>query len=207
MKLFTKLIGLLARIRKPQPLVQLLIKIYCKLYKIDTSKQNIDYYPTLNSFFTRSISRDRDNDPQTLVSPADGQLVQLGNIEESTLIQIKGSTYTLNELLKNDALAHQFINGSYCNIHLRPFDYHRFHMPISASISGYGYIKGKLFPVNVRARKYIAKLYTKNERLITILETPYGKILFIAIGALGVGAIKVKYTERYNDIYHYFDAP
>ena len=32
-------------------------------------------------------------------------------------------------------------------------------------------------------------------------------MLFIAIGALGVGTIKVRYTEYYQDMYHYFDNP
>ncbi len=171
------------------------------------SKWNITSYPTLNAFFIRSINHTINSDPLTIISPADGQLVEYGKIENSTLFQIKGSSYSLNELLRNDGLSEQFINGNYLNIHLRPFDYHRFHMPFSAQVLGYGHIKGTLFPVNQRARKYISKLYTKNERLITILETLHGKVLFIAIGALGVGTIKVRYTENYQNMYHYFDNP
>ncbi len=210
-RLFTTLIHFIAHLSYPKTCVHILIYSYSRIYRINTCGLQLSSYKTLNDFFIRQGKNIIDAQSDVIVSPADGQIVGYGKITENSILQVKGITYTLEELLVNEELARQFFNGSYVNIHLRPFDYHRFYMPLSASILGYGYIRGKLFPVNYGSRAYVQKLYQRNERLITILKTPYGKILVIKIAALGVGGIKVAYTnidkESQNTPYHFLQSP
>jgi phosphatidylserine decarboxylase len=66
-------------------------------------------------------------------------------------------------------------------------------------ILGYYYEPGKLFPVNDLAVLNIRGLFPKNERLITFLQTEYGKIAVIKVGASNVGKIRVTYDNKNCD--------
>lgn len=59
-------------------------------------------YPNLASFFYRSLKpevRPLDPNPNALLSPADGKVVQFGTIEHGEVEQVKGMTYSLDALL------------------------------------------------------------------------------------------------------------
>ena len=75
-------------------------------------------------------------------------------------------------------------------------DYHRIHSPVEGRILGYYYQPGKLFPVNNLAVNSINQLFSKNERLITYIESDRGLVALIKVGATSVGKIRVTYDPN-----------
>lgn len=154
-------------------------------------------YPTYNDFFTRHLKpecRPIDNNNDAIVSPADGNMAQIGMIKQDQILQAKGHNYSVQSLLGGDLnLATQFINGSFATIYLAPKDYHRVHMPLTGRLKKMIYVPGKLFSVNAHAAENIPDLFARNERVIAIFETIAGPMALILVGAMIVGSIETKW--------------
>ncbi|KAI9814247.1 MAG: phosphatidylserine decarboxylase 1 [Pycnora praestabilis] len=72
----------------------------CNLSEV--SESDLHVYPNLASFFYRSLKpgvRPLDPNPNALLSPADGKVLQFGTIEQGEVEQVKGMTYSLDALL------------------------------------------------------------------------------------------------------------
>lgn len=68
----------------------------------EVSEPDLHVYPNLASFFYRSLKpglRPLDPNPNALLSPADGKIIQFGTIEHGEVEQVKGVTYSLDALL------------------------------------------------------------------------------------------------------------
>ncbi|HVO46005.1 MAG TPA: archaetidylserine decarboxylase [Steroidobacteraceae bacterium] len=68
----------------------------------DAAERDPFRYATFNEFFTRALlpgARPIDPDPASLVSPVDGTISQIGPLDGQQLVQAKGRSYTLSELL------------------------------------------------------------------------------------------------------------
>ena len=204
-KSLSRLTGRLARHR----LSRHLIPYYIKYFNIDLApvKRSVDEFEHLLDFFTREYraeARPIDNRPFTIVSPVDGVISQIGEIENRSLLQVKGMQYTLDELLcGNQEHIDKYVNGKFVTIYLSPSDYHRIHMPFSGKIKEVMHIPGDLYPVNQSGVRLIPRLFARNERLISYIDTDYGEICLIKVGATNVGSIKVNYddelqTNRWN---------
>ncbi len=151
-------------------------------------------YDCYNSFFTRELKaelRPIDAGSNSVVSPADGLIAQIGNIQQQNIIQAKGHNYSVLDLLGGDTInAANFNNGSFATIYLAPHDYHRVHMPLTGRLTQMQYIPGKLFSVNTHAAENIPNLFARNERVVTMYETNAGKMAVILVGAMIVGSIE-----------------
>ena len=101
-----------------------------------------------------------------------------------------------NQFVFHNSIPIFFENGKFITFYLSPQDYHRIHSPFYGKILGYYYAPGKLFPVNDAAVGGIRGLFPKNERLITFLQTEYGKIAVVKVGASNVGKIRVTYDTK-----------
>jgi phosphatidylserine decarboxylase len=130
---------------------------------------------------------------EVLVSPVDGAVSQAGVAEGGRLVQAKGLDYTLEALLADPQLAARFRGGAFATLYLSPRDYHRIHFPLGGAIRGYRYVPGLLWPVNARSVRGVPGLFTVNERLVTVLETPLGACAVVAVGATIVGRIRAFY--------------
>ena len=173
-----------------------LIQLCIRHYKIDMSivaEQNLETYPTFNSFFIRRLSaeaRPIDANPASVVSPADGVISQLGAIHGQHIFQAKGREYSLDQLLVHDeALVKAFSNGQFATTYLSPRDYHRVHMPITGKLVKAIYVPGKLFSVNPTTVDNVECVFARNERLIAVFETVVGPMAVILVGALFVAGI------------------
>ena len=92
------------------------------------------------------------------------------------------------------AAAIDFSQGWYlATIYLSPCNYHRYHYPVSGRISGCFHGGNRLFPVNAFSCGRVKRLYVKNERLITRIDTPGGPLYIAAVGATFVGSIVMTY--------------
>ena len=174
---------------------------FSRIYNINAQEARLELkdYPSLNEFFTRALKngvRIVEPDAKLVVSPVDGTLLNSGDLDKGTVVQTKGIESKLQDLLGSNTYYDRFLGGKYATIYLAPKDYHRIHSPCTGVIQGYYYQPGKLFPVNEIAVETINKLFSRNERLITYIETQYGLVAMVKVGATGVGKIRVTYDEN-----------
>ena len=102
-------------------------------------------YASFNAFFTRALragTRPIDPAPESLVSPVDGTVSQLGALDGSWLVQAKGLAYTLESLLDEaaPAWAPVFRGGAFATLYLAPANYHRIHMPLTGTLQAAWYV-------------------------------------------------------------------
>jgi phosphatidylserine decarboxylase len=150
-------------------------------------------YESFNAFFTRALrpqARPADADPACLVSPVDGSVSQVGELDGSWLVQAKGHAYTLESLLATDgAWAEPFRGGAFATLYLAPFNYHRIHMPLEATLRAAWYVPGQLFSVNATTAASVPGLFARNERVVCIFGAGPMSFALVLVGALFVGSI------------------
>ncbi len=160
----------------------------------DALDPNLESYPTLNAFFTRALRADArplPTDPAVAVSPVDGVLSEFGRIDGNRLLQAKGFYYDLDKLLGGRAdLAAPFRGGSFATVYLSPRDYHRVHMPFGGELTHMIYVSGRLFSVSLRTTRTTPEIFTRNERVIALFDTDYGRMAVVLVGAINVAAIE-----------------
>lgn len=197
-KSVSRWVGRLAR----SPQSRRLIPYFIRRFDVDLSQveKPVTQYKSLLDFFVRGLkegARPVDPDPSSIVSPVDGIVSQLGEIEKGTILQAKGITYTLDALLGgNEEKIRRFEGGRFLTVYLSPRDYHRIHTPIQGKVMGLTYIPGSLFPVNAVGVRRVRGLFARNERLITYLDSPAGDVALVKVGATNVGSIRVVYDQE-----------
>ena len=184
----------------PAPLLRLAVGIYVRIYRIDMAEFEVPSagFSTFNAFFTRSLrpgARPIDAGGDRLVSPVDGTVTAVGEISRGRLIQAKGMDYSLGDLLSGGADPAAYEGGSYLTLYLSPKDYHRIHAPCAARVMRYCYVPGDLWTVSPAGMRSVPGLFSRNERLLTVLETDWGEVILIAVGAMVVGRIRVVYHD------------
>lgn len=150
-------------------------------------------YRTFNEFFYRhlkSAARPVDNDPDSVVFPADGRHLGFPDVSQVAGVFVKGQQFDLPALLGDAALAGKFAKGSLVLSRLCPVDYHRYHFPAAGIPGEPRLINGPLYSVNpVALRQNISYLW-QNRRMLTVLETErLGQVLLLEIGATNVGSM------------------
>lgn len=178
------------------------IKSFVDDFNIDMniSKKKIDEFKSFNDFFARKLNNEArpiDQNPDVLVSPGDGRITAYENINLESLVQIKGITYSLYELINDDDIAQKYSNGICIILRLCPTDYHRFHFVDSGTPTKTNSIKGYYYSVNPIALNNVPKLFCENKREWSILHSSnFGDILTIEIGATCVGKIIQTYSPN-----------
>lgn len=157
-----------------------------------------DEFACFNDFFTRQLkdeARPIDDDPASVVFPADGRHFGWADSSAVNQVFVKGQSFDLDALFGDAALAKQFRGGAMVLSRLCPTDYHRFHFPV-AGVPGAPRetpreIKGPLYSVNpVALRQRIDILWT-NKRVVTIHHgDDGGNVALIEVGATCVGTIQ-----------------
>lgn len=178
-----------------------LIGYFLKRYNVNMSEaiqEDPFAYETYNKFFTRQLKpacRPIDQNPDSIVCPADGAIAQIGKIHNSQILQAKGHNFSVQDLFGGmDALAAPFINGNFATVYLAPKDYHRIHMPLTGKLKKMLYIPGKLFSVNTHAAENIPGVFARNERVVAIFETEVGEMALVLVGAMIVGSIETSWA-------------
>ena len=195
---FSRFVGFLASLR----LSRIAIKWFARRYKINLDEIDgpLTQFKTLNQFFTRRLQENarpvaQENNLKATIYPVDGTIAQWGRIEAGRMIQAKDKFYNIEELLADKNEAEHFKNGWFMTIYLAPTDYHRMHHYMDASVTGFRYIPGTLFPVNPFSVCHIEKLFPINERLTTYYSVEGKKAAIVKVGATIVGKIKVTYSD------------
>ena len=156
-------------------------------------------YKSFNEFFTRSLKdgvREIDTNPNSVVSPADGAISQLGKIEDGDIFQAKGQSFSVEKLIADPQLAEPFKNGQFATVYLSPKDYHRVHMPFAGTLTETLYVPGELFSVNQTTAENIPGLFARNERMVCLFDTELGRMAVVLVGAMIVAGIETVATGK-----------
>lgn len=168
-----------------------LIRPFIHHYNLDLSDYPDMSYSSFNDFFTRPIRPERrpiDEHPTSLISPCDG-LMSVIPIDENTAFSIKGSLYTVNELLQNPSLARQYHGGFCIILRLTVSHFHRYCYLDDGCKEENHFIPGILHTVQPIAHMY-HKVFKTNSREYTVLHTQHwGDIVQMEVGATLVGRI------------------
>jgi phosphatidylserine decarboxylase len=205
-RLVTRLVGWFSAIE--QPLVRdLSIALWRLFSDLDLSEARKSEFRSLRDCFTRELkpgARPLATDPAVLVSPCDGIVGACGAIAGNVLYQVKGSTYTLDELLVDSELARAFRDGRYVTLRLTASMYHRFHAPHDLRVERVVYLPGDAWNVNPVALKRIEKLYCKNERAVlrAKLAATGHVIALVPVAAILVAGIRLNFIDALLDLGH-----
>lgn len=176
------------------------IESFIKEYNINREEfvGSVEEFKCFNDFFTRRLKigeRAFDSNPDLFLSPGDGRIRVWQNIDTDNIIQIKGITYSLSELLENAELSRKYQDGTCIVLRLAPVDYHRFHFMDSGICSESIKVKGAYYSVNPIALDSIPQLFCRNKREYSILKSDnFGDVAYIEVGATSVGSIIQSYT-------------
>ncbi|MBD3609466.1 MAG: phosphatidylserine decarboxylase [Gammaproteobacteria bacterium] len=177
------------------------IRAMARLYNInmqEAESPDAEHYEHFNHFFTRKLkdgARPIDLADNVIVSPVDGAFSQLGPITDGRVFQAKGRSYTVEELLGGDReLAQQFTGGEFATIYLSPQDYHRIHMPVAGTLQEMIHVPGRLFSVSPATTRVIPRLFSRNERVVSIFDTDQGPVAMVLVGAIFVASIETVWS-------------
>ena len=197
----SRIVGKLAATE--HPLVKnAVITAFKAQYGIDMSiaqQANALKYKSFNEFFTRALKegvREIDQDPSSIVSPADGAISQIGTIHEGEIFQAKGQSFSVEKLIADPQLAEPFKNGQFATVYLSPKDYHRVHMPFAGTLTETLYVPGELFSVNQTTAENIPGLFARNERMVCLFDTELGRMAVVLVGAMIVAGIETVATGK-----------
>ena len=163
---------------------------FVRRHHIDLSQCPRRRFASFNDFFTRELvpgARPVDADPGSLISPCDSRLA-VWPIQADGRFPVKGTAYTLEELLRDPALAQQFRGGLLWLFRLTPSDYHRYVWPADGLPGQAVRIPGVYHTVQPVERGQ-RPVYRENAREYRVLDTAQGRMLMMEVGALLVGRI------------------
>lgn len=156
-------------------------------------------YKSFNEFFSRALkpeSRPIAEGETLAVFPADGRHLVFPNVDTAEGFYVKGSKFTMRELLGDEELAEKFAGGAMLISRLCPVDYHRFHFPVSGLPTSPKLIKGWLYSVSPIALRKNIRYLVENKRMLTVIDSPeFGDVAMLEVGATNVGSIKQTFVE------------
>jgi phosphatidylserine decarboxylase len=202
--LFSRLCGFVANRRMPRFLLTPLIRIFSRIYSVDLTEatQQVSEFRTFNEFFTRQLlpdARPLDPDLNAVLSPVDGFIGEYGRINDGRLIQAKGLDYRLADLLLDSKRDKLYDGGEFITIYLAPQNYHRIHSMVEGEVREFSYIPGDLWTVSPLGVHHVPKLFARNERLTTYIQTEKGECALIKVGATVVGRIRVSFHDQISN--------
>lgn len=163
-----------------------------KKRKIETEMLEKTKFRSYNDFFTRKLKeggRVVDMCPTSLISPCDSKLSAY-DIDEDNCFVIKGTPYTVKDLLNGDDVYKNYMGGKCLVFRLAVDDYHRYCYFDKGTKSDNVFIKGVLHTVHpIVVGEY--NIYKRNCREYTVMETEnFGSVVQVEVGAMMVGRIK-----------------
>ena len=176
-----------------------IMRWFIRHYQVDLTEAEPAEYTSFNAFFTRALhptSRPIATEDEAIVSPVDGCVSQIGDLQQQRLIQAKNFYYTVEDLLgrapatdSTDVITH-FMPKRFATLYLSPRDYHRVHMPYSGTLHAMTYIPGRLYSVSPTTTQLIPRLFARNERVIAYFDSAIGPFAMVLVGAINVAAIE-----------------
>jgi phosphatidylserine decarboxylase len=202
-RLATRFMGWFSKIEQPlmRDLSIAVWRLFCDLDLSDAKKAQ---FQSLHDCFIRELgegARPVDTDPDTLVSPCDAIVGASGLIAGTDLLQVKGSRYSLEELLGDRELAEFYRDGCYATLRLTAAMYHRFHAPHDCCVERVVHIWGDTWNVNPITLERVEKLYCRNERVVirARLQASGHLVTLVPVAAILVAGIRLRFLDLVVD--------
>lgn len=193
-------VGQLVHLQKPKWFAHWLKYQLIRRLKINVEEAEfeVDAYPSFGAFFSRRLKTGaRPIAEQGFLSPCDGRLQTCETIASDSLIQSKGISYSLRDLLGDSQATERYQGGLALTIYLAPHNYHRVHSPDDLSVERSRKISGDLWPVNRSSVEKIHPLFCLNERWVLEAEVKgLGRLCFVMVGATNVGKMELFYLDQ-----------
>jgi phosphatidylserine decarboxylase len=195
-------VGWLADREVPRPLRAPLYRAYSRLTGADVAecRPPLEAYPSLSAFFVRRLvdgARTWPEDLELLPSPADGRLQAEGRVDAGRILQAKGQSYSLAELVGPVAKPGELDGAHAWTIYLSPRDYHRVHCPEAGVLERAAWLGGERYSVAPRVLLGREGVFVRNERVALRLVSPTrGPYFVVLVGALNVGRLRVVGLEH-----------
>jgi len=199
---WARLLGMGARAHVPTVLRRPAYRAFGRVVgaNLDEAELDLEQYDSLGELFARRLrpgARPMESDAAAVIAPCDGVVAAAGEATGGKLIQAKGLSYRLEDLVVDRQWAQALVNGPYATIYLSPRDYHRVHAPLDGRLVAYDYVPGALWPVSPRFSALRPELLARNERVVIWLETPsVGRVAIVMVGAAGVGNIQLAHSSE-----------
>lgn len=165
------------------------------------------YFTTPRKVFERQIRygirRPLPDRNDAVASPADARVI-IGSFRETSLLFLKEKFFSYEELLGHDRphwLA-AFRDGDFAVLRLTPDKYHYNHTPVAGRVTDIYEIPGTYHSCNPGAIVQVVTPYSKNKRVITIIDTDVaggtgvGMVAMIEVIALMIGDIVQCYSRE-----------
>ena len=143
------------------------------------------------------------DEPDAVVAPADSKMLVV-SIDEKSHVFLKNKFLCVQELFGKEKKPwlSLFEDGSAAIFRLTPDNYHYNHVPVSGLVLDIFEVPGCYNPVNPGTTITLATPYSKNKRIVTIIDTDVnggtkvGYVAMIEIVALMIGDIVQCYSEH-----------
>jgi phosphatidylserine decarboxylase len=162
--------------------------------------ESAESFDTARKVFERQIRywhcRPMTDDESAIVSPADSRVI-LGSLKDNSTLFLKGKLFDYDELLGTNKLEWRtaFRGGDFIICRLTPEKYHYNHTPVAGIVRDFYENAGRYHSCNPGAVVTLATPYSKNRRVVTIIDTDVpggtnvGLVAMVEIVALMVGDI------------------
>jgi phosphatidylserine decarboxylase len=179
---------------------------------LDEVERPVESFNSFNEFFIRKLkasARPIDRDPSSLVSIADCRLSAYP-IREDAVYPVKARSFTVAQLVGDEAIAADYAGGLCLIFRLAPVDYHRFGYFDDCEQSPVMAINGFYRSVHPLSLRRMKAVFTENRREYCVLKTAnFGEALQIDVGAICVGRIVQNHPEggsfKRGEIKGYFE--
>jgi phosphatidylserine decarboxylase len=206
-RLATQIVGRLSTIDNPT-FTRLAVRIWQHFAgDLRLAEAKTTEFRTVRDCFIRELkdgARPIDPDPAVLVSPCDAVVGALGHVRNTELVQAKGLSYALDDLVVEPALARRHRTSQYVTLRLKSSMYHRFHAPCDARVTSVTYVSGDTWNVNPIALERVERLFCKNERAVIDLNTGIrGEALtLVPVASILVASLKIHAVDPILDLRH-----
>ncbi|MGG1677495.1 phosphatidylserine decarboxylase [Neobacillus sp. NRS-1170] len=172
-----------------------IVPSFARIYQLNQEEmeKGLSEYPTLHDLFIRTLKSEAriiNKDYDSVTSPVDAVIEDVGSINDKSDIIVKGKTYSIDEMLGNRELLSKYLNGTYMILYLSPSHYHRIHSPVNGTVTNQWTLGAKSYPVNKLGLKYGVRTLAKNYRVITEVKTEFGHVAIVKVGAMFVNSIE-----------------
>ena len=184
-----------------QPLIRdLSLRVWRYFGDLDLSDARRTDFRSLHDCFTRQLkegARPVDEAPDVITSPCDAIIGAIGRVENGQVLQVKGFSYALEDLLGDPAHAERFRDGLYVTLRLTSSMYHRFHAPYDCTVDSVSHFPGDVWNVNPPTLKRIRRLYCRNERAVISTRLTRGDLpmTLVAVAAVLVAGIRLRFLD------------
>lgn len=203
----TRFVGWLSKIE--QPLIRdLSMAIWRQFSNLDLSEAKKTQFRSLHDCFIRELkdgARPIDRRPDIIASPCDAIVGAMGTVENDLMLQVKGSTYALSELVRDPALVAAYRNGRYVTLRLTASMYHRFHAPYDLRVEQVSHIAGDTWNVNPATLKAMPRVFCRNERAVLQLRLAGGEhmLTLVPVAAILVASLRLNFMDMPQDRRHH----